>query len=305
MLPPEREWYNRLVKLRADIDATFTIAKTADDLLLDGMVLHPRGKKKTALLWIHGLSGTFYHQRVILHELSRSMGRLGVGVAALNNRGFGIVSRSNKHTVGVAFEDFRKCVLDLRAMISRMTLMGYRNVVLVGHSTGANKAVYYFSKTRDRRVKGLVLAGGLSDIAAELKTRAGAQMLRTAVRTAERLVASNRERELMIVGGKYYSASRVVSLYKPHQAEDVFPVYDPKGRWTAMRSVRAPTLVVFGGRDEHMDRSAKELIKLYRSKMPGVTSYDGTVIGGADHGFKGRERQFAAAVSRWFRGLAN
>lgn len=281
--------------------ATLASVRTADDLLLDGVAFHPRGKKRTALLWIHGLSGTFYHQRGILFELSRNMGRAGVGAAAFNNRGFGIISRSNKHTVGVAFEDFTKCVLDLRAMISKLVSMGYHDVVLIGHSTGANKAVYYLSKTHDRRVKGLVLAGGLSDIAADAISPSGAKALHRAVRTAERLVASRRGSELMVVDGKYYTAKRVVSLYKPGQAEDVFPVHDPKGRWTAMRSIRISTLMVFGDKDEHMDRSAKKLIELYRSKLVSARKISGSIIAGADHGFKGKERQFASAISVWYR----
>ena len=47
----------------------------------------------------------------------------------------------------------------------------------------------------------------------------------------------------------FWSARRYVSLYKPGQAEDVFPYYRPGARWPALRSVRVPVAVIIGGRD--------------------------------------------------------
>ncbi len=200
--------------------------------------------------------------------------------------------------IGVAYEDFKACVLDLSAMIAFARRLGYRHIFLAGHSTGANKIVYYQYRTHDRRVKGLLLAGGLSDIAADRKH---VRSLKAALRRAKQLVGSKRLQDFVWHRGKFYTARRFVSLYSPGKAEDVFPVYNPRARWTAMRSIRVPLAVVFGQRDEHLDRRARELVDLYRQKAVRTLRYDRAVIKAADHGFRGHERELAAFVVKWIR----
>ncbi|MFH0829365.1 MAG: alpha/beta fold hydrolase [Candidatus Kerfeldbacteria bacterium] len=279
----------------------FVEAKTSDGITLAGITAHPRGKKRTALIWLHGLTSAFYHGMPFVRELSKRCTLNGLGYFKFNNRGHDIAARSNKKTIGVAYEDFKKCVLDIKAMIACAHRCGYKNVILAGHSTGANKIVYYMYRTHDRRVKGLLLAGGLSDIAADWG-HAGRRVVERVLRKAKRL----RRRDpnaLVWLNKKMYCASRFISLYNPGEAEDVFPVYNPNARWTAMKSLRSPLAVVFGSRDEHMDRSAKELIELYRIKAKNVPRYDGSIIRGADHSFVKHERELARCILQWMMGI--
>lgn len=275
--------------------------RTSDGITLAGIAAHPRGKKRAALIWLHGLTSAFYHSLPFVHELSERCTRNGIGYFKFNNRGHDIATRNNGKLIGVAYEDFKKCVLDIRAMIACARRYGYRNVVLAGHSTGANKIVYYMYRTNDRRVKGLLLAGGLSDIAADWG-RAGRRKVQAVLRQAKRL--RRNPKALVWLDYKMYSARRFISLYNPGEAEDVFPVYDPNARWTAMKSLRIPLAVVFGSRDEHMDRSAKSLIRLYREKARNVRAYKGVIIPGARHSFKRYERELASFIVQWIRRTA-
>src|SRR5262249_59931595 len=76
---------------------------------------------------------------------------------------------------GAAFERFGESVADLWAAIAFARRCGYARVVLAGHSTGANKALHYAARARDRRVAALALLGPISDVAAEVKQLGAAE----------------------------------------------------------------------------------------------------------------------------------
>jgi len=176
---------------------------------------------------------------------------------------------------------------------------GYRRIVLAGHSTGANKVLYYAARARDRRVVGLVLLGPVSDVAAEAK-RLGRRELRRRVATAER-IARRDPQGLVPRAWGYWSARRYISLYRPGEDEDVFPYYRPGARWTALRSVRLPVAAIVGSRDEFLDRPARELIDAFRLNATRARSFSGTVVPGARHNFQNREQALAELVVRWIR----
>ncbi|VEI44722.1 Uncharacterised protein [Actinobacillus equuli] len=54
--------------------------------------------------------------------------------------------------IGSFNEDFAKTIEDLTAYLDFAEQQGYENIVLAGHSLGANKVIYYLSETQDPRV---------------------------------------------------------------------------------------------------------------------------------------------------------
>ena len=99
----------------------------------------------------------------------------------------------------------------------------------------------------------------------------------------------------------FWSARRYLSLYRPGEAEDVFPYDRPGARWTALRAIRAPLAVMVGGRDEFLDRSPEALIEAFAAQAARAESFTGRIIPGALHGFQGREAAVARAVVDWIR----
>ena len=184
-------------------------------------------------------------------------------------------------------------------MVAFARKRGYGRIVLAGHSTGANKVLYYAARTGDRRVSGLMLLGPISDVAAEAK-RIGGRELRRRVAAAER-IARRDPLALVPRAWGFWSARRYISLYRPGQAEDAFPYYRPRARWTALRSLRLPMIAIVGDRDEYLDRPPQELLDAFRRNASRARSFTGAVVPGARHGFQGREREVAELVVRWVR----
>lgn len=59
--------------------------------------------------------------------------------------------------IGSWNEDFTKSDDDVGAYIDYAAQAGYRNIILAGHSLGANKVIYYLSKHPDPRVNKFIL----------------------------------------------------------------------------------------------------------------------------------------------------
>jgi alpha-beta hydrolase superfamily lysophospholipase len=261
---------------------------------LDGIVVEPRGRRRRAVLWIHGLGSSFASGQPLTRELSARFIAEGIAYFKFNTRGHDPVSRAGGRLAGAAFEPFTRCVEDIRAMIGLAARRGYAEIVLAGHSTGANKALHYMARTRDRRVRLLMLLGPIADIAGET-ARIGAGELSRRVARAERIAARAPDALVPREWG-LWSARRYLSLYRSGGAEDVFPYYRAGARWTALGRVRVPLAIVLGERDEFLDRPALDVVRAFERHATGTRAFTGTVIPRAGHGFQGRERALADAM---------
>jgi acetyl esterase/lipase len=279
-------------------------ARTRDGVWLDGVAAEPARRRSLALIWVPGLGSVFSSGQPLIQELSSRLTASGVGYFKFNTRGHDVVAGRGRRLAGAAFERFGQSVEDIRAMIAFARRCGYARVVLAGHSTGANKVLHYTARARDRRVAAIALLGPISDIAGEMK-RIGGPTLRRRVATAER-IAGRDPLGLVPRAWGFWSARRYVSLYKPGQAEDVFPYYRPGARWPALRSVRVPVAVIIGGRDEYLDRGPRELIGAFERNAARSAAFTGAVVAGAQHGFQKREAEVAEVLVGWLRarGLA-
>jgi alpha-beta hydrolase superfamily lysophospholipase len=281
------------------VPVSLVSVQTRDGVALAGALVEPRRRRDVALVWVHGLGSAFASGQPLVRALSTRLAAAGVAYLKLNTRGHDVVARAGRRLAGAAFERFAASVHDIRAAIALARAAGYGRVVLAGHSTGANKVLHYVARVRDRRVRGLILLGPVSDVAGEMK-RVGARELRRRVAAAERLARRDPEALVPRAWG-FRGARRYVSLYRPGETEDVFPYYRPGARWTPLGLVRLPLAVVLGGRDEYLDRPAAEVVAAFARHATGARSFTGLVVPGARHGFAGHEAVLARAITRWLR----
>lgn len=285
------------------IPVLLTKIKTRDNVLLDGIAVIPRRRTDTALIWIHGLGSSFARGQTLIKELAGQCSRAGIAYFKFNTRGHDIVNRNalkGTGLYGAGFEKFEQSVTDIRAIITYARRLEYRKIILAGHSTGANKALYYLYKTKDPAVKALALLGPVNDIAAGRK-RFGAAGLMRGVALAEKLYRKNPQ-ELMPLSYGVISAARFLSMFRQGDAEDIFPYLNPHAGWKELKSIRTPLAVIFGERDEYLlGRRAQNLVGIFRVHAPLAKSFSGVIIKNADHGFKKKERALADAIIRWIK----
>lgn len=280
------------------VPVNLTHVMTSDGIDLAGVVVEPKGRKKAALIWLHGLTSNFEGGQKLMHQLSSACQKKRIGYFKFNNRGHHIVDWGQRHMQGAAFERFTESVRDIDAVIAYARRRGYRRFILAGHSTGANKVAYYMWKRRPRSIVGVLLAGPVSDIVGQQKEM-GRRKLKAALHQARKLVHRKPDEIVPMHWGGFLSVQRFVSLYTPGAVEDTFPWHNPQARWTAVRSITPPLLVAFGGQDHFLDRPATAVVDLFRQHATSSREFSGVVIPGASHGFHRHQRQLTAAITSW------
>ena len=150
---------------------SFQRITTKDGLELHGLLFEPDKKTSNALIYIHGWIGNFYENKFIDH-IVKEVVLNGFAFLTFNNRGAGIIndfikrkkSKVDYMRIGGSLEEFTDCIFDIKAAIDFLSERGYKKIILQGYSLGCQKATFYKYKTKDKRMKGLVLLAPVDDV---------------------------------------------------------------------------------------------------------------------------------------------
>lgn len=284
---------------------------TKDGLIHQGMMSRPERGGKKALLWVHGLTGRFYGDVKMMNLLAEECARQGIGFASFNNRGHDIISSMRKidpnepngytHAmIGASSEIFEESVFDIDAGISYLVEQGFDQVVLAGHSTGANKVCYYAGNTHDPRVTGVVLAGPMSD---RLSAHTDKKNYKDNINMLKELNETGREGAMLTKLHWFpITAKRAWSLLAPNTREDVFNYGDEKNVLTVFHNITSPVMVVLAGNDDVADRPAETIQKTFDAHT-GSKNYRSVIISDTTHQYSGKQQEFAHTVVDWAKSL--
>lgn len=283
-------------------------AWTDDDLRLMGV--HYAGKK-TCVVVVHGMSGSIIENyfAVVLGEKLVSQ---GIGLLYGHNRGYGYQSVMPKRPTaedngwhherhGTMYELFEESPRDIDAWVKRARALGYERIVLMGHSLGCSKVVYYISQHPDVDFAGVILASPPDVVGlAEMATRQPDHL--ELLGRARELLQLGRPYELVGGGGRNMyalSAQTYASMFERDGAADNLPVRRNPERFEQLASITWPMLVTLGNRDDIIIRSAEEDVALIRAKATSAPACTTKIIDGANHNYENREHDFSEVVSAW------
>lgn len=202
---------------------------------------------------------------------------------------------------GAWWEKLDESPRDLAAWVGFAVDRGYRGVVLLGHSFGALRVVYYQAERQDPRVLGIVVAApGLRSWAWGPGRRPDPER----VALAERLVAEGRGVDLL-PWAPYGSPMGTTSAqtYLSWIKADRLDLFGIHGTADPMISrVRCPIFACYGTNDE--DTGTASDLEEIRRNASAAARVDTRMIEGADHGFVGHEGELASVLAAWAETLA-
>ncbi|MBW1840779.1 MAG: alpha/beta fold hydrolase [Deltaproteobacteria bacterium] len=256
--------------------------KTADGITLDGVLRQPpAARSKPGIVMVHGYSGNFYSG--IMAFLPDEMSRLGFATLAVNMRDHDRGPKNNR------FEENR---YDIAIAVDEMARRGYGPLFLYGHSMGTNRVLYYLSATRDSRISGAILTGPPGNLFQWNVRLFGNGAATRVLRQAQELTAAGKSNEWMLVdlgplGKALYTANHLVSLRGPETVSDPFK---------NIVRISKPILIIHGLADRLANPEITDQLKHIAGPDPRVTAVK---IPGADHGFRGCEKELVEAIHRW------
>jgi pimeloyl-ACP methyl ester carboxylesterase len=180
-------------------------------------------------------------------------------------------------------------VRDIAAWINFAEGLGSKQVILVGHSAGANAVRLYQGQTQDTRVAGVVLASG--DVHPDTRVPPPEWVLK-----AKQLIADGRTEEL--VEGPFLSAATFMDIVNtPPEFKDFFGALSTNA---GVARIQCPLLVFLGTNGDVGNEEDLELIKSSIKRLPaGPRRVDTALIQGADHMYDGQEDRVAQVIANW------
>jgi pimeloyl-ACP methyl ester carboxylesterase len=271
----------------------FVEVRARDGLSLSGVEMRPVGPGSACVVWLHGFGVSFDLPQCI--EVGRHLGARGVAFVAGNVRGHaGAVTgwrygaeRTDLVRIGSWWEIFEESAMDVAAWMTHAATLGYERLILVGHSFGAHRAIYYLSEPHPVPADGLVLASpslGLRTLSAEFAT------------LAEQLVTEGRGAELLPDGSwprgfgtKTVSAQTYASWWRVAPS-----LFGEDG--SRLAGVTSPILISYGTQGDV--GGADELAFFAGLAAPDVVP-DQVLLDGVTHGYAGGEAILGGAIADW------
>lgn len=214
-----------------------------------------------------------------------------------------MVRRAGRGLGGSGFERIRDCVFDIDGAVRELRRRGYRELYLLGHSTGANKIAVYDALHPRNRIQKYVLLGGADDTGL-LVDQLGLARFRAALRRAQSL-KSSQEIVPRALSPLPMSWRAWYDVANPNGDYNVFPFREAitgprlsrRPLFRHLRGIRKPALYVYGENDEYVLPDVPTCTAALAPHLPPRSEL--VVIRDADHGFAGQEEEVGRVVGEW------
>lgn len=253
---------------------------------LDGFWTYAKGprSKRKLLIFVHGMGSNFYKSKFKKAWMRLGPAR-GVDVFCFNNRGC---------EESVADEIFSDCLADIDAALDFARREGYREIILLGHSTGCQKITYYQHRRKPADVTALILTA-IGDDMAIARRDLGRDFPRW-VKRARELVAEGKGDTRLPSKCLGFSARRFLSAVDSKSVEA--NLFRLDGELRIFRRLTLPVLAVFPEEEQYacipVREAGRKLAAVTRSARFGEI-----YIPRADHSFRGEEDVCVKACLKW------
>ncbi len=282
--------------------------EATDGIPLAGVLYEPKRASTRAAIFLHGTGGSSIFESKRTNVLAAELVRAGVAYFPFNNRGAHVMRRMGEVMGGCSYELIRDCVQDIDGALRELRRRGYRDITLIGHSTGANKiAVYDHYKSRNT-IKRYVLLGG-GDDTGMLYEQLGPRRFQAALTKARSMIEARREEKLVPTSISRLAMSwrAFYDMANPDGDYNVFPFLEVmrgirlsrRPRFRYVRAIRKPALFLYGERDEYCIDNASTTVAALANALGAKPNVELAIMGDADHGFGGKERELAGVIVEW------
>jgi pimeloyl-ACP methyl ester carboxylesterase len=274
--------------------------QTKDDIADSGVLFAPPKDiaKPIAIIWIHGWGVNFYFPTYV--EIGRALAKQGYTTITANTRMHDIGNvkawRGEKRVRGGGYWGVpSEQTQDLAAWADFAEQLGFKKVILVGHSDGWAAVRRYQWQTQDSRVAGLVLASGPID--PDIHTPDADQIAQ-----ARKMIAAGQPEDLVRDPKRsfpsFVSAATLLDIINtPAELQDFFGVRTAN---PGITRVHCPLLAFFGTNGDVGDEKDLELLKAsVKRQKSGPGSVETVLIEGADHMYAGEEDRVAQVIAKW------
>lgn len=278
--------------------------KSNDGIEMPGILYTPKDYSENICIHVHGMNGNFYENRFV-DVLADTYTENGYSFLTFNNRGRDFITELIKDDdftlIGGSLERFQDSLFDIQGAIDYVKKLGYKNIILEGHSYGCNKVLYYYNKIEDNSIKKIVLLAPC-DIPEESKKFLSSDEYENAVRESEELVQKGRDMELInysVMANGKVAAGTFYYDFLPGGENDFIRYRDgADGKSDVLSKIKIPILIIFGDKDECVLTENIDVVSGYLKNN--ISNCNLHVIKNTDHIFTDKFNKLGEIISNFF-----
>lgn len=270
---------------------------TVDGLMLP-MVHFESKVKDICVICIHGMCGTIV-DNYFATVWGKVLSEKNIGFIYEHNRGHSIendivMMDGSFKRYGCMYEIFEDCIYDIDLAIQTAKDKGYKKIILLGHSYGCNKVIYYYYK-KHPNILGIILASAPDMIGSHLLLEPDYKEL---LSEAKKNIDNSEPTKLlhkMIEDYMYMSSLTYYNWYNENSNLDNLPVISNKEHWKQFETIDVPILTFSGSNEEdyyqHLD--------LLKDKALNCNNFEYKIIENTGHTYKNKEKEIANLIFEW------
>lgn len=268
-------------------------AYTEDGLRLP-MVHFSSEEKDICVICIHGMCGT-----IIDNYFATVWGNIllnnNIGFIYEHNRGHSIendiiMSDGSFKRYGCMYEIFEECIYDIDLAINKAKELGYRKIILLGHSYGCNKIIYHYYKKKPNII-GIIFAS-----APDMSY--GDQEHELLLLEAKKNIENNEPRKLlhkMVEDYMYFSSQTYYNWYNENTNLSNLPVVRNPEHWEQFSCIDIPILTFSGSKEEEWYLK----LELLKEKAINCKDFEYKIIKDSGHTYKQKEEETGNLILKW------
>lgn len=272
-------------------------AYTEDGLKLP-MVHFNSKEKDICVIFIHGMCQTIidnYFTTVWGNILSES----NIGFLYEHNRGHSIendivMKDGSFKRCGCMYEIFEDSIYDIDLAINKAKELGYKKFILMGHSYGCNKLIYYYYKKKPD-ILGLILASAPDMVGLQLYRQNDYKEL---IKEAKENIDNGQPTKILsnvIEDYMYMSSETYYNWFHKNSNLDNLPVMNNSENWYQFEIIDVPVLT-FSGSNETDNYLHLDLLK---EKAKSCNDFEYKYIKDTDHFYNGKELEIGNIILKW------
>lgn len=203
-------------------------------------------------------------------------------------------STGKQRNTGVVFDDFSIIYEDVEAYVKYSRELGFKDIILAGHSLGSNKIINYLGNTNENLVDYFIVSSPV-DLTHWWKVMPNMDLC---LETAKKFVNEGKGKDILpfLFGGfSPMCAETVLSFYNAFNLKNC-PVISGDGETNSLASIRINGSFVIGGKDSLTENDPKGFMEKINSYCKHPEKNQVIVVPDASHIFYNKHDEYAQTI---------
>ena len=267
-------------------------------------VMYEAKNADTILILMSGICSNIFNNQLLqtTGELLSQNGIsyiVGQAMDAFSVLHFSNIETKTQELKGVALDDFNVINDDIESYIYYAKSLGYKNIILAGHSLGSNRIIHYLSIQKDPCIKHFIISGPV-DFSQMLSSMVTADQIKIAKNF---ISEGNGDNILPFLFGEFspMSANTMINCWINNKIYKNCPFLSNDGETESLSKIKISGAILIGEKDNCAGGNSYEFASKINEYMASKDLNKIIILKDAGHIFYNKHEEYAQTVLEYIK----